>query len=153
MQWPWGNGWMLLLLAVVVLVILVACAPVLTEKKKEQKEYVVTVEGVVAKVIEDDTDKRGGRHQRMFVRIKKVLDNPEDADVDLKHDVLVVMRYGDRDGFPERLKALDQAEGKRVEIRGKYIPADKNQGKDKRDVIHFTHKPVGYVRIDNKTYR
>lgn len=153
MHWTLGNGWTLLLLAIIVLVVLAACAPAVLDKKKDQKEYVVTVEGIIKTVIDDDTDKRGGKHQRMFVRVVKVLDNPEDAAVDMKEDVLVVMRYGDREGFPERLKALDHAEGKRVEIRGKYIPKEKSSGNGKKSVLHFTHKPVGYVRIDNKTHR
>jgi uncharacterized protein YceK len=153
MQLPWGNGWILILLLIAVLVALAACAPVLKEKKQQQKEYVVTIEGIVSKVIEDDTDKKGGKHQRMFVRVKKVLDNPEKAEIDKTQDILVVMRYGDKDGFPQRIQAFDESEGKRIEVRGKYIPDAYIQGKEKRAVLHFTHKPVGYVRFENKTYR
>lgn len=153
MQGSWENGWALFALALVIVIVLAACAPVLTKEKTEQKEFLVTVEGTVTKVLDDDTDARGGKHQRLFMRVTKVLDNPENADIDLKQDVLVVMRYGDRDGFPQRINAFDRAEGKRIEVRGNYIPKDKNAGNDKRAIIHFTHKPVGYVRFENKTHR
>ncbi|MFC4770328.1 hypothetical protein [Effusibacillus consociatus] len=152
MQWPWGNGWVLLLLTVVVLVVLVACTPAVKEKK-EQKEYVVTVEGTIMKVLEDDTDTKGGKHQRLFVRVNKVLDNPEDVRIERKEDIFVAIRYGDKDGFPQRLKELDKGEGKRIEIRGRYIPKEQAVGNEKKSVLHFTHKPVGYIRFDNKTHR
>ncbi|GAX90198.1 hypothetical protein [Effusibacillus lacus] len=152
MQWPWGNGWTLFWLTVLLLVLLIACVTVIIKKRK-RKEYLVTVEGTVMKVLADDTDRRGGMHQRLLIKITKVLDNPEDADVDTQHNVLVTMRFGDRDGFPERLGVFDKADGKRIEIRGKYIPAENNMGNRKQAVIHFTHKPIGYVRLNNKTYR
>jgi hypothetical protein len=112
----------------------------------DSKEYPVTVEATVVKVLPDD--EKGAKHQRFLIHIDKVLENPKSVPVDTKGNVLVALRYGDKDGIPERLH-LEHAIGKHMELKGMYVP---NDG-DKDPVLHFTHHPVGYVKFDNHVYR
>lgn len=153
MHMPWGNGWSLLFIAVGILLVLFLLAPGLTKKEFQKKEYLVTVQGTIEKVLEDDLDDKGGRHQRLFVRVTKVLDDPENANMPRNENCFVAIRYGDKDGFTQRIQALDGAAGKQIEIRGRYIPSNPKNVKAPSAVIHFTHKPIGYIRYANKTYR
>lgn len=153
MRIPWGNGWVLLAIALLIIIAAVILVPAFTPEKKKQKEYLVTIEATIEKSLSDDSDQKGGKHQRMFVRVTKVLDNPDRASVEMKRDILVAVRYGDENGLSQRLKALDGAVGKQIELRGKYIPKENLFGNKNHDVLHFTHKPSGYVRFANKTYR
>lgn len=153
MQIPWGNGWTLLFIVLGILLVLFLLAPGVTKKTNQRKEYLVTVQGTIEKVLDDDLDYRGGRHQRLFVRVTKVLDDPDNARLPRNDNCFVAIRYGDRDGLAQRIQSLDGAAGKQIEIRGRYIPSDPKNTKAPSAVIHFTHKPIGYIRFANKTYK
>lgn len=150
---PWENGWVLL----AALVILVVAAAILyrtvAPRKKKRQEYLVTVVATIVKILPDDKDQRGGKHQRLFVRINNILENTGRVRVETGRDILVAIRYGDAHGLSKRLKTLDSGVGKQIELRGKYIPKEDLLGNKDHDVLHYTHKPIGYVRIANKLYR
>jgi hypothetical protein len=70
-------------------------------------------------------------------------------------DIFVVIRFGDQLGLPEPIKGL--AEGEAIELQGEYI--DENHviaGPDNQQrlpVLHFTHRPVGFIIYKGTEYR
>jgi hypothetical protein len=142
------NNIGILLILFVVLLTVAACSKETPDTKENpvSKEYPVTVEASVVKVLPDD--EKGAKHQRFLIHIDKVLENPKSVSIDTNRNVLVALRYGDKNGIPERLR-LEHAIGKHMELKGMYVPKDGNQD----PVLHFTHHPVGYVKFDNHIYR
>jgi hypothetical protein len=112
-----------------------------------QNEYPITVTATVVQVLPDDTN--GAKHQRMYVHIDRILDNPKHIPVDKNQNVFVAIRYGDKDGLQHRLSQLDHGKGIHLELKGMYVP---KQG-DNRPVLHFTHHPTGYVKVGDQVYQ
>jgi hypothetical protein len=153
MPYPWGNVWVLLAALMLLFVAAAILFWIVAPRKKKQREFLVTVAATIVKILPDDTDQRGGKHQRLFVRVTNVLENTGRVMVETRRDILIAIRYGDATGLSQRLKILDSGIGKQVELRGKYIPKEHLFGNKDHDVLHYTHKPIGYVRIANKIYR
>ena len=89
-------------------------------------------------------DQKGAHHQHFYVDIKRVMDG--DAELVEGKPVFVSVRYGDEEGLPEPIPGL--LPGRPVIIRGKYIPSDEAYETDDNPglpVLHFTHRPIGYV--------
>lgn len=90
-------------------------------------------------------DHKGIFHQHFFVNIKQVLEGNKVIVEDKM--TFVAVHYGDSEGIAEPLP--DLFPGKKITIRGKYIPSDEayqtadNPG---LPVLHFTHHPLGYIK-------
>jgi hypothetical protein len=109
----------------------------------------------------DDVD--GSRHFRLIVHLKDVIE----CDVDVKQDVqdnldtngriFVSIRYGDSMGITQGLDQLESAleEGTELKLRGEWITKEKaySHGGEQLSVLHFTHRPLGFVCTPSDCYR
>ncbi|WP_338134883.1 hypothetical protein [Paenibacillus alvei] len=71
-----------------------------------------------------------------------------------QHFDVVAIRYGDHMGLAEPISGI--AEGQEIELQGEYIDHGHayatEDNRDRSPVIHFTHRPVGYVIYQGKEY-
>ncbi|MBU7320521.1 hypothetical protein [Paenibacillus oleatilyticus] len=117
---------------------------------------VVHVKATIVKVY-PDRERRGAMHQHFDVKINELISIKGAAAslVDKNLDTFVAVRYGDNMGLAEPIKGI--TEGQEIELQGEYIdhnhayPTEDNR--DQSPVIHFTHKPVGFVIYQGKEYR
>lgn len=114
---------------------------------------VVAVAGVIAAMDPDDQDQRGRRHQVFLLRVEAVLANPAGAPLAPGEDVRVAVRYGDPAALPAPIPGL--AAGRPVRVQGRHIPrryAYPDRDGRRRAVIHFTHRPLGWVEYGGRRY-
>ncbi|MCM3273587.1 hypothetical protein [Paenibacillus elgii] len=116
---------------------------------------VVHVKATIVKVY-PDRERSGAMHQHFDVKINELISiKGADASlVDKNSDTFVAIRYGDNLGLADPITGI--TEGQEIELQGEYIdhnhayPTEDNR--DKYPVIHFTHKPVGFVIYQGKEY-
>jgi hypothetical protein len=102
---------------------------------------------MVARVFPDRYDHDGAEHQHIWIDHVQALDGGEDYD----GDVFVAIRI--TEGGIGRDIPFEV--GRPVEIQGDWIPADgARPGQDDPGlpVLHFTHRPVGFVRYEGVLY-
>jgi len=105
------------------------------------------VSAAVARVFPDRYAHDGAEHQHIWIDGLKALDNGEDYD----GDVFVAIRIT-QGGVGQDIPF---AEGAEVEMQGDWIPAEQaTAGQDDPNlpVLHFTHRPVGFVVYQGETY-
>ncbi|KEQ21787.1 hypothetical protein ET33_33645 [Paenibacillus tyrfis] len=117
---------------------------------------VVHVKATIIKVF-PDRERSGAMHQHFDVKINELISiKGADASlVDKNSETFVAIRYGDNLGLPEPINGI--TEGQEIELQGEYIdhnhayPTEDNR--EKYPVIHFTHRPVGFVVYQGKEYQ
>jgi hypothetical protein len=110
------------------------------------------VSAVVARVFPDRYAHDGAEHQHIWIEQVTALDNgPEIDGPEIDGDVFVAIRVTEG-GIGQDIPF---EQGHAVEIQGDWIPAERaTAGQDDPGlpVLHFTHKPVGFVRYDGHQY-
>jgi hypothetical protein len=105
------------------------------------------VRAVVSRVFPDRYAHDGAEHQHIWIDQLESLDGEDDY----VGNVFVAIRVTDG-GIGQDISF---AEGHSVEMQGDWIPADEaTAGEDDPGlpVLHFTHKPVGFVVYDGQEY-
>lgn len=105
------------------------------------------VAAVVSKVFPDRFNHDGAEHQHVWIDDVTGLDGGPGYD----GNVFVAIRVT-QGGIGHDIPF---AEGTPIELQGDWIPADEaTAGQDDPDlpVLHFTHKPVGFVRYQGQQY-
>jgi endonuclease G len=119
------------------------------ERRRMSSRDVVEVEASITALMPDDEE--GARHQHLFVKLVAIDQSDPDVDADLQRclresaEVFVAIRYGDRQGLPERVPGLTV--GTALHLRGEWIPEERAyaHGGERKSVLHFTHDPIGFV--------
>ncbi len=75
----------------------------------------------------------------------------EDVDgcLEEESDVFVAIRFGDSLGIDRPVTGIDDEDA--VELKGHWIPAEEAQdhGGERVAVLHFTHRPCGYIDTED----
>lgn len=114
---------------------------------------------VIGKVVAvyEDRHSNDGWHQHFDVTITETVTIEGSNETLGGETVFVASRYGDNDSKHDRIEGIEV--GKEVELKGEYIdskrahPTEDNNQPPIKPVIHFVHSPVGFVKIDGKTYQ
>lgn len=123
----------------------------LLESRRSRR--VVTVSGVVSLIDPDAQDVSGVKHQIFLMEVRDVLGESGDAP-QVGEVLLVSVRYGDAAGLDEPIPNLE-AEAP-IAVRGDYITPEEARATDDGErlgVLHFTHRPLGWVRYRGRLYR
>jgi hypothetical protein len=105
------------------------------------------VSATVSRVFPDRVAHDGAEHQHIWIDQLQALDGGEDY----AGDVFVAIRVTEG-GIGQDIPF---EAGTRVEIQGMFIPADEAEpGPDNEGlpVLHFTHRPVGFVKYEGEVY-
>ncbi len=105
------------------------------------------VAATVAAVFRDRVAHDGAEHQHIWIDALTALD----GGADYPGNVFVAIRVT-QGGIGEDIPFQN---GDPVELQGMFIPADEaDPGADNPGlpVLHFTHRPVGFVKYDDETY-
>ena len=105
------------------------------------------VEATVSKVFPDRASHDGAEHQHIWIADLQALDDG----TDYSGNVFVAIRVTDGGIGTD----IPFEEGKPVELQGLFLPADQaDPGQDNEGlpVLHFTHRPVGFVRYEGEEY-
>jgi hypothetical protein len=129
--------------------------PLLREfARSHEKRPLVTIAAVITRYDADEQDDEGALHQIIAVRVTDVVEVPRGVVVAQGDEVRVIIRYGDSQGLPERI--ADPTPGEPIEVCGVFIPAESAYTRPDEapmDLIHFTHRPLGWVKYRGRTYR
>lgn len=121
--------------------------------RRQKHRVVVAVAGQIAEHDPDDQDLEGTLHQIFTVRVEEVLEDRHDSGVAVGQIVTVAVRYGDPSGIPAPIAGV--AEGDPIEICGVYVRAEDAYAQpdgEQNPVIHFTHRPLGWVAFEGRRY-
>lgn len=127
--------------------------PNLEGLRRQKQRVVVTVAGKIAEVNPDDQDTEGVLHQIFTVRVDKVLEDRQNSGVAAGQVVTIAIRYGDGAGMREPIPGL--AEGAPIEVCGVYVRAEDAYAQpdgERNPVIHFTHRPLGWIEYHGQRY-
>ena len=105
------------------------------------------VSATVSRVFPDRVAHDGAEHQHIWVDALQALDGGEDYE----DDVFVAIRVTNG-GIGSDIPFED---GTPVELQGMFIPAEQAEpGPDNEGlpVLHFTHRPVGFVKYEGHVY-
>jgi hypothetical protein len=105
------------------------------------------VSAVVSRVFPDRFDHDGAEHQHIWIGKVTALDNGPDYD----GNVFVAIRITEG-GVGQDIPFTENSS---VELQGDWIPAaEATAGQDDPNlpVLHFTHRPVGFVRYEGRQY-
>ena len=104
-------------------------------------------------------DKATPRHYQMIIILDEIIQFSPDIKTDIlkckqNHSpVFVAIRYGDRLGITQSIKA-GMNTGDKMHFKGQWITKDKafSHGGAKMSVLHFTHHPIGFTCTKQKCY-
>ncbi len=105
------------------------------------------VSAVVSRTFPDRYAHDGAEHQHLWIGQVTALDGGSDYD----GNVFVAVRITEG-GIGEDIPFQD---GRPIELQGDWIPADEataGQDDPHLPVMHFTHRPVGFVRYEGHEY-
>ena len=105
------------------------------------------VEATVSKLFPDRASHDGAEHQHIWIDDLQALDDG----ADYSGSVFVAIRVSDGGIGTD----IPFEVGKSVELQGLFIPSDQAEpGQDNEGlpVLHFTHRPVGFVRYEGEEY-
>ncbi|QDQ00024.1 hypothetical protein FOH38_05520 [Lysinibacillus fusiformis] len=114
---------------------------------------IVHVKATIKLVEEDDSDSKGGKHQHILINNIQVIDIKGAPKSLVTEEAFCAIRYGDTLGLTKRIP--DFKEGEEIELQGEYVDkthAKVGIGNPGDPVIHFTHRPVGFVNYNGKHY-
>lgn len=122
--------------------------------KERQDRKLVTVVGRITEMDPRRQDQRGVPHQIFTMEIRQVLDNRMRTDAADGQLVTAAIRYGDAESIPEPIPGLKA--GQPIALRGVYIARQDARDTDgdgvRLAVIHFTHRPLGWVLYQGRRY-
>ena len=105
------------------------------------------VRATISRVFPDRYNHDGAEHQHVWIDQVVALDGGDDY----TGNVFVAIRITEGGVGQD----IPFAEGRPVEMQGDWIPADEavsGQDNPGLPVLHFTHRPVGFVRYDGHQY-
>jgi hypothetical protein len=111
----------------------------------------VTVRSTITEIDPDDRD--GSYHQIFSVRVDDIIQRAPQIRIVVGQTVNVAVRYGDRQGLPAAIPGL--ALGETITLCGAYINREVAYPEPDGDwnaVIHFTHRPLGWVEYMGHHY-
>lgn len=120
-------------------------------QKLPEKNVITVSAEIVDRFIVCMADHKGALHQHFFITIGQVVEG--DKTIVENKPVFVAVRYGDKAGLEAPVPDLEP--GSAIIIRGVYIPSQKAYKSEDNPgfpVLHFTHRPVGYVIYDGVRY-
>jgi hypothetical protein len=121
---------------------------------RSSSRHVQTLAGIVAEWNPEDQDQDGAMHQILIMQVDDLVDVGRGAPRPSQGDLIyVVIRYGDQEGLPEPIPGIVPGDG--ITARGVFIPADEayqQSPEGKFGVLHFTHRPLGWVEYRGKRY-
>jgi hypothetical protein len=123
-------------------------------EKSRRERTLVTVQATIAEYNPDDQDEEGAMHQILILRVTEVVEASNGAAVTVGDLLFLAVRYGDPSGLSHPIPGL--ATGNPIEVRGAYVtPEDAYPQPDGRllGVLHFTHRPLGWIKYQGETYR
>lgn len=124
-------------------------------ERSRQQRLVVTVSGTIARYDPDEQDDSGALHQLLTVTVEEMSPGSgRQPDLEAGQRVHVAIRYGDGEGLPEAIQGLKT--GAPIELQGAFVPAEEAYEQEdglRLAVIHFTHRPLGWVKYQGKLYR
>lgn len=133
-------------------------SPAAHGKRRPKDRDVVEVDCSIAEVEPSDTS--GAKHILLQVELTGIIESDADVDDDVQGHlashahVLVAIQYADRQRrIPGPIPGL--VAGVSIRVRGAWIPAERAHavGGEKLSVLHFTHSPVGFVKVGGTLYR
>ena len=119
-----------------------------------QSRKAVTIAGVITEVDPEQQDNEGALHQIFTVQVKEIIDEARETALSEGDLIYVAVRHSDPSGLREPIAGITA--GQAVELRGAYIaPEDAYEvpGRDRLGVIHFTHRPLGWVEYQGRRYQ
>jgi endonuclease G len=120
----------------------------------------VEVTSVVITHLPDEKAEGEVIHYHVLINVNQIITGDDDIKDDLqrclnnKEKVFVAVRYGDKMGITEPI-ASGLEEGRELNIKGEWITKEKayTHGGEKMSVLHFTHKPFGFICTSEKCYQ
>lgn len=121
-------------------------------RRLSDRDWVV-VAGTITEMNPEDQDEEGVLHQIILVAVDEVVADDKRTGVTVGEVLLVAIRYGDPSGVAQPVAGL--AEGEAIMICGVYVPAEEAYEQpdgEQMSVVHFTHRPLGWVEYRGKRY-
>jgi hypothetical protein len=121
-------------------------------EQSHRTRHIVSVSGVITDVDPDQHDSQDS-HQILTIRVDHVLADPKHMGASVGQLINIAIRYGDTNGLHAPIPNL--VVGQPLKVSGIYIPlkdAYAQPDGDRYAVIHFTHRPVGWVEYQGKHY-
>lgn len=122
--------------------------------RSRRQRLVVTVSGTIAKYDPDEQDDSGALHQLLTIVVAELSAAGRQPALEAGQQVHVAIRYGDSEGLPEAIQGFYT--GAAIELQGAFVPAAEAYEQEdglRLAVIHFTHRPLGWVKFQGKLYR
>jgi len=122
--------------------------------RSRRQRLVVTVSGTISKYDPDEQDDSGALHQLLTIIVEEMSAGGRQPDLEAGQHVHVAIRYGDGEGLPEAIEGLQT--GEVIELQGAFVPAEEAYEQEdglRLAVIHFTHRPLGWVKYQGRMYR
>lgn len=119
---------------------------------KKRPHRAAQVTGRITEYDAADQDESGAKHQIFTLEVDEVVAAPVRMGLRAGDRIYVAVRHGEG-GIEHPIPML--REGESVELCGAYIPpheAYDRDGDDRLGVIHFTHRPLGWVRYHGRLY-
>jgi hypothetical protein len=128
--------------------------------RQSKPRDVVEVNAIIVEHQPDGVDSSRVHHYHLIIHVTdaKLIDPDVQKDVNRciqqKAAVFIAIRYGDKLGISTPIKKGLSVNDK-LDLKGEWIPADKaySNGGEKMSVLHFTHKPIGFVCTMEKCYQ
>ncbi|HYF92093.1 MAG TPA: hypothetical protein VD969_07585 [Symbiobacteriaceae bacterium] len=127
--------------------------PLLELLRRKKQRIIVIVAGRIAEINPDDQDTEGVLHQIFTIRIDEVREDLKHSGAAVGQIVTIAIRFGDGAGMHEPIPGL--AAGAPIEVCGVYVRAEDAYAQpdgEQNPVIHFTHRPLGWVTYDGHRY-
>jgi hypothetical protein len=121
-------------------------------ERSRRTRKVVSVAGVITEIDPDQHDSQDS-HQILTIVVEDVLADPQHLGVFFGQLINIAIRYGDANGLHGPIPNL--VVGEPLKVSGVYVPlkdAYPQPDGDRYAVIHFTHRPVGWVEYQGKHY-
>ncbi|HEY3364897.1 MAG TPA: hypothetical protein VGK74_07595 [Symbiobacteriaceae bacterium] len=120
---------------------------------KKSHRTVVTVMGTITELDPDQQDHQGARHQILTIRVDEIITAPAGTALAVGDEVNLAFRFGDGASIDEPV--ADLAVGEPITVQGAFVPEQDAYGEpdgDRKAVIHFTHRPLGWVEYHGRHY-
>lgn len=116
---------------------------------------VAEVSGLITRVFSLKVDRRPPRHQLFLMHVLTVHHQPESdrSRLETARDWLVAVQYGERESLPCAIPSLKKDE--LIKVQGIHVPlsrAFRGPDGDPHPVMHWTHRPVGWVHYQGTRY-
>ena len=117
---------------------------------------------ISSRLVKHLPDEKSGSviHYQLLISLTQIITGDPDVKKDIDRclksheNVFVAVRYGDKEGISEPIKHGLEA-GNAIHAKGEWITKEKaySHGGEKMSVLHFTHKPMGFICTPEKCYQ